>query len=565
MLTDANPLLALAFVLVAGVMSGQLATRIGLPSVTGQILAGIVLGPSVLRVFTESSIHGLEPITRFALSLIAVTVGSHLHLKKLRNATRRLSWQVALESTLTPGLVLIGVLAFGGTHWALAGMLAAAAISTAPATIVALVKEAHAKGVFVKTLVATVALNNIACVALFELAHTAAQVAFDPSRSHSFWDLTLAPFRALLSAGALGGAVGVALVMATRHVVRSDRLAAASIIGILATAGLADLIDTSSLLACMFLGVALANLTPEKDELGHGVFENFEAAIFAVFFTLAGAELDFGYVVPGGLLALLVVTLRMAGKLSASRIAMHLAGATENVRRYLGMALIPQAGVAVALLLLVKTDPHMAPVADLFLAVGLTVVTLNEIIGPILTRVALNRSGDAGKDRARLIDFIHEENITTELRAETKKEAIRQLVELMIASHHLNVDREAFLKTVLAREEEISTCIGEGLAVPHGTIDQGSAILGVMGISAEGLHIDTPDGVPVHCMVLLATPRSQRDRHLEVLAALARAFGSDRNIQSQLFGAHSPAHAYEILHAEESEDFNYFLDDESVL
>ncbi len=87
-------------------------------------------------------------------------------------------------------------------------------------------------------------------------------------------------------------------------------------------------------------------------------------------------------------------------------------------------------------------------------------------------------------------------------------------------------------------------------------------MVGVMGLSREGLDFDTPDGRPVHCMVLLATPLGQRERHLEVLAALARTLGSDPGFQQQLYNAESPAHASEILHGEETEEFNYFLEEE---
>jgi mannitol/fructose-specific phosphotransferase system IIA component (Ntr-type) len=86
---------------------------------------------------------------------------------------------------------------------------------------------------------------------------------------------------------------------------------------------------------------------------------------------------------------------------------------------------------------------------------------------------------------------------------------------------------------------------------------------GVMGISREGLPFETPDARPVHCMVLLATPPDQRQRHLEVLAALARTLGTDTEIQARLFDAHSPAHAYDILHEEDAAHFNYFLDEPS--
>ena len=83
-----------------------------------------------------------------------------------------------------------------------------------------------------------------------------------------------------------------------------------------------------------------------------------------------------------------------------------------------------------------------------------------------------------------------------------------------------------------------------------------------MGISREGLDFESPDGRRIHCLVVLATPAKQRDRHLEVLAALARAVGTDPNVQRQLFNAETSAHAYDILHAEESEDFNYFLEED---
>ena len=114
---------------------------------------------------------------------------------------------------------------------------------------------------------------------------------------------------------------------------------------------------------------------------------------------------------------------------------------------------------------------------------------------------------------------------------------------------------------MLEREAQGSTCLGGGLAVPHGMLPEGEAMVGVMALSQTGLDFDTPDGRPVHCMVLLGTAPEERDRHLQVLAALARTVGSDRAFQDQLFQSKSPAHAYELLHGEESEDFNYFMED----
>ncbi len=569
MLEHANALLILGAVLVAGVAGGFLARRVGLPTVTGQILMGILLGRSVLGVFSDEALEQLQPVTHFALGLMAVAVGSHLIVARLKNAKTRLLLLVAFEATLTPAIVFGLILLAPDTSWQFAALVAAISVSTAPAAVLAIVKETRSRGMFVKTLVAGVALNNIACISLFEIAHTAAQLSLGPEGTRSSLDLLVDPLRMVVYSAALGGGIGVLLVLATRRMMRSERLATASMIAILGTAGLAEHLSQrgvegfSTLLSCLFLGVTLANLTPDKEELGHGVFENFESAIFAVFFTLAGLELDFAYVVPGAALALVMFAGRLGGKTLAAALAMRLAGATDRVRRYLGLALLPQAGLAVGLMLLV-TEDRAFPEAfrDLFLAVILTVVTANEIVGPIATRFALGRSGDYKKDRPRLIDFLHEEHIVTDLEAATIEEAVEQLADRLIRANQLKVERDELVAGVLARDREASCCLGNGLAVPNGRLSGGDRIYGAMGISSAGLPFDTPDGQPVHCVLLLATPKSQRSRHLEVLAAFTRAISSDPGIQQQLYHCHSPAHAYELLHADkQTEDFNRFLED----
>ncbi len=559
-LPQATPLLTVAIVLIAGLLGGAIARRARLPGITGQILIGVLLGP-VLRLIDPETVGSLRPITHFALGLIAVTVGNHLNVRRLRNAGRRLLALVLLETIITPALVLGALLLLPGhISLPLALLLAAVSVATAPATIVALVNETRSKGVFVKTLIAAVALNNIACIFVFEVARVAGRVILDAAPGAGSLDLVAAPFRQVLYSMALGGGVGIALVGATWRIIRPDHLATASILAILVASGLADVLGLPPLLCCMFLGVALANITPDREELGHRVFANFENAILTVFFTLAGMELDFGYAATAGLLAAVVFAARFLGKVTAANLAMRLTHGTRSLRRYLGPALIPQAGLAIGLIIVLQEDPAFTSIAGLFLAVGLTVVTLNEIVGPILTRYALARSGDLGKDRARLIDFLREDNIITNLRAESMEEAVSRLTDILIQSNRLKVDRGRLIASILEREKDVSTCVGEGLAIPHGILESGSAIVGAMGISREGLPFPTPDGKPIHCVIVLATPPAERDRHLEVLAALARVIGGDRMIQHQLYTAKTPAHVCELLHAEEAEDFNYFLE-----
>ncbi len=565
LLPEADPLFLLASILVAGTLLGWAAQRMRLPAVTGQIVAGVLLGPAVLDVFDEAGVRGLAPLTHFALALIGVTVGAHLNLRRLRNAGRRLLWLALAEATITPLFVAGAILITKSATTPVALLLATLAVSTAPATVIALVRETRSRGVFVKTLVAAVAINNMTCIFLFELAREAGRLM------GAQVDLGLLPLIGVLGAslGRLAQALVVGAGMAALHhlatvrVLRPERLATLSVVTLLLTFGIASYAGVSPLAACLALGVVQTNLNPARERLVDAVFADFEPVILCTFFTLAGLHLSLEQAAAGGVLALVFVLARSAGKLLSAHLAMSLAGATERLRRNLGLGLLPQAGVAVGLVILIQSDPAFAGIERLFTAVVLTAVTVNEIVGPLTTRLALARSGEVDRDRARLVDFLQEENIVTGLRAATMEQAIEKLVDLLISSHHLQgVDRDALLRSVLEREAQISTCLGEGLAVPHAELPQGHHMVGVMGLSAEGLPFPTPDGLPVHCVVLLATPAGERDRHLQVLATLARTLGGDPVMRQQLYFVDTPAHACEILHGEDTESFNTFLGDE---
>ena len=560
MLADANILLVLAIVLFIGVVSGALARLVHLPSVTGQIIAGLLMGSSVLGVLNEDSLHHLEPLVDFALGLMAVAVGSHLNFRRLRVARRRLVMLMLFEATLTP-LIVYGLLYFlTDISWYAALLIATLVVSTAPATILAIAKETASKGSFVTTLIAAVALNNLACIILFELSRTVARFAVAPA-DPPVVRTALVPM--IGGSLALGLVTGLGLIVATRRVIRTDRLSVMSLIAILLATGLASYWGLSVLLACLCLGVTLANLSPDKEEIGHRVFDSFESAIFATFFIVAGMQLHVNALAVAGWIAVLAFLGRLVGKVAAGYLAMRLSGATPRFRHWIGLALTPQAGLAVGLMLLVTEDSAFQEIQELFLAVVLAMVLMNELVGPILTRLALKRSGDFGRDRARILDFLSEHNITTHLEGPDNESAIRQLVDLTIRSQNLPIGSDELFEAVMESERLSSNCVGEGLALPHARLDIGDKIVGAMGISRQGLPLDTPDGRPVHCMVLIVTPTSMPERHLEVLQALSASIGRDRNIQQQLYHIDSPAHADELLHLDQQfEDWNYYLDDE---
>ncbi|MHC4262023.1 MAG: cation:proton antiporter, partial [Planctomycetota bacterium] len=409
LLPDAAPMLVLGTVLLMGVLFGAAAKLVRLPSVTGQILAGFLAGGFGLHLVDgKAALTILQPLNEFALALIAVAVGSHLNLRRLRNAGARLTLLLLGELTVLPLVVFAalylgtdlgrGEIALGAT---LAGLMAALAIETSPATTLALVKEARARGVLTKTLLASVALSNIACILVFELVQSAAGGSAEGTGSPS--DAALAALETLGLAVLIGGGLAVVLTLLSRHTLRADRLVTYSLVAVVLCSGLSSLVGTSELLSCLLLGLVQTNLIPAREKLVDSVLESFQPAIFAVFFTLAGMKLDPGVLVSGGWIAAVLFGSRTLAKLAVTTAAMKLAKVPERVSRNLGLARLPQAGITIGLLLSIQNDPTLQSGIDLLVAVGLALVTLNEIVGPLRTRSALVRSGESDMDRTRLI------------------------------------------------------------------------------------------------------------------------------------------------------------------
>ena len=555
-----GPLLPLAMVLTAGIIGGELAARVRIPRVTGWIITGVILRSLSLEVFDPGRLATFKPLSDFVLGYIAFTVGSHLHLWSLINAQRRLFLIMLTELLVTPALVMAVMVGIGGLSIEYGMLFAAIAVAGAPGTTVIVIQEARARGIFVKTLIGSVALIDMVAVCVFVVA--AALVPASGSLEPALIaDALQALGRGIGFAAVVAGATAGVTVVLTRAIVGPRLLGTCLIASILLAWGAAEWLSVSSILTVTMLGAILANVMPDKERSGEAYLNTFSSVLFTAFYTLAGMRLNFSQVVPmAGLIALFFGARLIAKNLSAFT-AMSIARAPVRVRNYLGMALVPHGGVAIGIIVLVQSTPDLAEFSDTILAVGLSALAINQFLGPSATRWALAQAGEFGRDRPRLFDFIREQDIIVDLQAKTQEEAIRKLVDHLFRTHDVRSDKQVFLDGLLARENMESWHLGEGLMMPHGRVEMGDEFAGVVGLSRKGFHFDSPDGRPVHAIVVLATPERQRDRHLEVLASFAQAISSERNIREQLYHAATAAHAYELLHAEESEDFNYFLEE----
>ena len=566
-----DPLFFLAAVLVFGIIGGEIFARMKLPKVTGWIATGILLRAFLVPLLgtpeTEEmaaipfDLDAYKPIMNFVLGFIAFTVGATLYFASLRNTGKRIGLHLLCEAILTP-LVVVGMLYFigpkiGDMTWKVAMLLAVIAIAGAPGTTVLVIQEARARGTLTKTLVAAIGLIDMVAVGVFVFVSTL--LAPDTTFVSALGNVGM-QFLTTCAIGTICAALALLLI---RTIVSPAFVGPTMVAVILGAWGAAAGFGTSGgILACTFAGIAVTNLQHDVVRSTEAYMKNIGGVLFAIFFTLAGTRLDFSQVLPAAGLVALYFFARLLGKCASAYTSMSLAGMTKNVRNYFGLALLPHGGVAVGLILLVQSEAAFGDIEKLVTTVGLSALAINQLLGPSATRMALVRAGEDHKDRPQLLDFLQEHRITVDLQGETHEDVIRTLASNLYASYtDINMDQEVFVQKAIARDQQETTCLGQGLMIPHAILETGTEIRGVLGISAKGIDLDAPDGRLIHAVLLLATPAAERERHLEVLAAFASAITRDVNFAEQLYHARSAAHAYDVLHHEDQEDLNYFLED----
>lgn len=573
--TPNNVLHQLAVVLVAGIVGGEVFGLMRLPKVTGWICTGILLRAtsgqhSWVTGLTAQTVRDFAPYMSFVLGYIAFTVGAALHFSSLRNSGRRLGLLLVGEAVFTPAIVTLLMMSVG--KWLAPEqmtmraslLLAAIAIAGAPGTTILVVQEARARGILTRTLVAAVALIDMVAVGAFAFVSSYLAVG---GGGDADWHTTLSTAfvsvgREFVLALAVGGASAVFALALTRTLVSPAFLGPTMVAVILGAWGAASGLGVSGILACTLAGIVVSNLRHDVVRSVEAYLQSIGGVLFAAFFTFAGMNLNFSLVLQAFSLVVLYFVARFLGKYIGAFTAMSIAEVPAKVRNNLGLALIPHGGVAVGLILIVQSDPRLSDSAEFVTTVGLAALAINQLVGPNATRFALFQSGEAGKDLPRLLDFLDEHHIAVDISGQTKEDVIRALgAHLYTTKDKPSIPQEEFIEKVLEREKVASTCLSQGLMVPHAILDDGQEITGILGISSKGLDLGAPDGHPVHAVLLLATPQTDRKRHLEVLAAFARAITRDINLREQLYHARSAAYAYDVLHADAAEDINYFLED----
>ena len=376
--------------------SGFLMTRLTklahLPNVTGYILAGVLIGPCVLNLIPETVQNGMDFVTDLALAFIAFGVGKYFKLGRLRKNGRSVLTLTVFESLIAALLVFLVMAFVFRLPIPFSLLLGAIGSATAPASTIMTIRQYKAKGQFVDILLQIVALDDAVALLAFSVCAAIAQ-AMEGGGGISpkavllpiLWNLLA------LAAGALAGFLLHKLIGENRS--SQHRLVLVTAL-LLSITGFCTALDISPLLACMVMGAVYINVSGNKKVFKQ--VNGFTPPIQLLFFVLSGMRMDLTALKAAGLIGVVYFLVRIIGKYAGAWLGAVLGKASVPIRRYLGLALIPQAGVSIGLALLgqrILPAESGALLSTIILSSGV----LYEMIGPACAKAAIFLSGSVPK------------------------------------------------------------------------------------------------------------------------------------------------------------------------
>jgi len=391
-----DELTSLGLILLLALLAGHLVKVVRVPEVTGYILAGIALGPSVLGWVSAENLSALQVLSEVALGLILFSVGSVFEFSRFRHSGRQILYLTLSESILASVLVTLGILALG-QPWQVALLLGAVSIATAPASTLMVIRECDSAGPLTDNVLGIIAVNNLFCITVYALV----AATIDLATGLEGTSLIDAVYRAaypfvwqLAGSAALGYLVGLMLAGWSSRVTETGEVLILLAGSILLCVGVARVLDLSPLVASLAVGATMVNLAERSRRL-FDTLSGTDPPFYAIFFVLAGADLDLTLIPAMGVVGLVYVVGRAVGKFVGAVAGARWMKLLPAVQRWLGFSLMAQAGLAVGLTIAI--NQRFETFAPIVSTVVLASVAIFEMIGPISTRFALVRSGEAGR------------------------------------------------------------------------------------------------------------------------------------------------------------------------
>lgn len=397
-----NSILLAGTILVAGSLGGAIAAWCKCPRITGYLIVGMLFSPSLFHLIPKETLDDMRVFTTFALGIIAYEIGASLRMDFLRSSRRSLFWittfqalfpcllSIILIVVISPLLVDIPKGGFWTVYLPLGLLLGAMACPTAPAITVALVHECKAKGPVTTLLFAVVALTDALAIIAYSVASGISRHLVNDAGGLSLHLTILHPLLEIIKSAGIGLLLAGILLTFTRFI-KTQALLLVTITGVsLLCTGLSELLNASGLLANMALGFVVINGIKGHDPLK--AFEDIEDIVFTGFFVISGMFFDLDAMKAAGLMTFVIIFGRCSGKYLGARVGAVIAGADEVVRKYLGLALLPKAGLVIGLAIAAKAS--FSTLGPMLFNAMLASVIINTLFTPPLAKYALKKIGE---------------------------------------------------------------------------------------------------------------------------------------------------------------------------
>ena len=417
MTQTASIFLSLSIALLAGLLLSRLAKIVKLPAVTAYLISGVLIGPFVLGALgipgigiTSKQIEGFGLISDLALGFIAFSMGNEFRLSQLKKIGKQATVIGVLQALITTVVVDIALIAL---HFAMpntlsipaAIVLASVATATAPAATLMVVKQYKAKGPVTDVLLPVVALDDAVGLVVFAISFGIARSM--GTAGVSPLAIILEPLLEIVLSLLLGFVMGLLFTLCEKYFHSRSKRMAVSVTFVMMTVAISSLkfevggihIAFSSLLACMMLGTVFCNICEVSEELMDRA-DRWTTPVLILFFVISGAELDLSVFTQWTVVVVGIVYIfaRSLGKYYGANISARMTKSDPNIVKYLGITLLPQAGVALGMAIkAIELGPDGAIVRN----ITLFAVLIYEIVGPFLTKIALTKAGDIKEEGRR--------------------------------------------------------------------------------------------------------------------------------------------------------------------
>nr|WP_279381045.1 cation:proton antiporter [Alkaliphilus hydrothermalis] len=377
-----------AIILLVGLVGGKLASKARLPSVTGYIIVGLLMGPSFANVITKEMVYSLQFVNHLALGMLAIAIGAELH-RKVFKKNGRILFLVSLGDNLGTFIMVALITFILGLPLAFSLVLGVLSMTVSPSGVLSIIKEYRGKGPFVRSIMTLVAIENLNCIIVFGITTAILQgVTSSDLQGGALILNMLIELGLALMIGILSGGFLAFLIWRKTN----ENKFMVMVIGfIFLNSGIGEIYGLSAILINMTTGALVTNLVEENNILSNAL-EKIELPIFVFFLTLAGAKLDLAILPKIGLVGVGYIVGRLGGKLAGSYISAKLTNIGKRYRRNLGIALTPQAGIVIGLS--IEAEQRLPQFNGLITGIVLSGVVFFEIVGPILLKQALKNTGE---------------------------------------------------------------------------------------------------------------------------------------------------------------------------